>query len=46
MNLANLVGIAKETLIRTLTDLKDEKIIKTKRKAIKIIDPEKLKLIK
>lgn len=46
MNLANLIGIAKETLIRTLTDLKEEKVIKTKRKAIKIIDPEKLKLIK
>ena len=45
-NLANLVGIAKESLIRTLTELKEEKIIKTKRKSIKIIDPQKLKLIK
>ena len=45
-NLANLVGIAKESLIRTLTELKEEKIIKTKRKSIKIIDPIKLKLIK
>ena len=45
-NLANLVGIAKETLIRTLTEFKEEKIIKTKRKSIKIIDPKKLKLIK
>jgi CRP-like cAMP-binding protein len=45
-NLANLVGIAKESLIRTLTELKEEKIIKTKRKSIKIIDPKKLKLIK
>jgi len=45
-NLANLVGIAKESLIRTLTELKEEKIIKTKRKSIKIIEPEKLRLIK
>ena len=45
-NLANLVGIAKESLIRTLTELKEEKIIKTKRKSIKIIDPKRLKLIK
>jgi len=45
-NLANLIGIAKESLIRTLTELKEEKIIKTKRKSIKIIDPKKLKLIK
>ena len=45
-NLANLVGIAKESLIRALTELKEEKIIKTKRKSIKIIDPKKLKYIK
>lgn len=45
-NLASLVGIAKETLIRTLTDLKEEKIIKTKRKTIKIINSRKLKKIK
>ena len=45
-NLANLVGIAKESLIRTLTELKEEKIIKTKRKSIVVIDPQRLKLIK
>lgn len=45
-NLASLVGIAKETLIRTLTELKEENIIKTNRKAVKIINHKKLKYIK
>ncbi len=45
-NLASLVGIAKETLIRTLTELKEENIIKTNRKAVKIINHKKLKNIK
>ena len=44
-DLANMVGIAKETLIRTLSELREEKIIKTKRRTIKIIDIEKLKLV-
>ncbi|MFD1314839.1 response regulator [Namhaeicola litoreus] len=41
-NLANLIGIAKETLIRTLTELRDEQAIQTSRKAIKIINRAKL----
>jgi CRP-like cAMP-binding protein len=41
-NLANLIGIAKETLIRTLTELRDEGVIQTSRKAIKIINRTKL----
>ncbi len=45
-NLASLVGIAKETLIRTLSEFKEEEIIKTNRKSIKIINDKKLKLVK
>ncbi|MEN8124283.1 MAG: response regulator [Bacteroidota bacterium] len=45
-NLASLIGIAKETLIRTLTEFRDEKVIETKRNSIKIIDIKKLKKIK
>ncbi len=46
INLASLIGIAKETLIRTLTDFKEEKIIKTSRNSIKIINLQKLSSIK
>ncbi len=46
LNLANLIGIAKETLIRTLKDFKEEKIIETDRNSVRIIDFEKLTLIK
>ena len=45
-NLASLIGIAKETLIRTLTDFKEEKIIKTNRNSIIIINLQKLNSIK
>jgi len=45
-DLASLVGIAKETLIRTLKELKDNGIIKTKRDSIIIVDIEKLKNIR
>lgn len=45
-NLAKFIGIAKETLIRTLTEFKDEKIIESKRNSIKIIDLKKLELIR
>jgi len=41
-DLANTVGIAKETLIRTLHDLKDENIIKENRKGITIINENHL----
>ncbi len=38
INLANTIGIAKETLTRTLHDFKDEKLIELSSKGIKIID--------
>jgi len=41
-DLASILGIAKETLTRTLTDFKDEKLIKTNRNKIFIIDQKKL----
>jgi len=41
-DLASILGIAKETLTRTLTDFKDEKLIKTNRNKIQIIDKQKL----
>jgi CheY-like chemotaxis protein/CRP-like cAMP-binding protein len=41
-NLASLTGIAKETLIRTLSDFKDEGLIETGRTFVKIIDKENL----
>lgn len=44
-DLASLTGIAKETLIRTLTDFKEEDLIITSRKIVKILDVEKLKKI-
>lgn len=44
-DLASLSGIAKETLIRTLTDFKDEGLITTSRNVVKIINEEKLKKI-
>jgi CRP-like cAMP-binding protein len=44
-NLAHIVGTSKESLIRTLTELKKEKIIKTGRSAIKILDKKRLKKI-
>jgi len=41
-NLANTIGIAKETLIRTLHDFKIEKVISESKNGIKIIDKNKL----
>ena len=45
-DLASLIGIAKETLIRALAEFKEEGIIETDRNSIKIIDVIKLKNIK
>ncbi|WP_235296433.1 response regulator [Portibacter marinus] len=42
-DLASLTGAAKETVIRTLSDFKSEKIIKVDGSEIKILDKEKLK---
>ncbi len=44
-DLANLTGIAKETLIRTLSDFKEEGLIETSRTYVKILDEEGLKRI-
>ncbi len=41
-DLASILGIAKETLTRTLTDFKDEKLIMTNRNKISILDKKKL----
>ena len=41
-NLANMIGTAKETLTRTLTEFKEEKIIDTEGSKITILDMEKL----
>lgn len=40
---ANLVGTAKETVIRTLSDMKDEKLVSLEGNSITIINSEKLK---
>jgi len=44
-NLAGLVGTSPESLIRTLSDLKAEKVIETDGKEIKISNPEMLERI-
>lgn len=44
-NLANSIGIAKETLTRTLRDFKEENLIEVSNKGVKIIDKEKLQKI-
>lgn len=38
INLANMIGVAKETLIRTLHDFKEEKLIKLNKKTIIILN--------
>jgi CRP-like cAMP-binding protein len=42
-NLARVVGTAKESLIRTLSDFKDEKLIDIKEGKIYILDEKKLR---
>ncbi len=42
-NMAQLIGVATESLIRTLGDFKDEKLVDIEGGKIKIIDAEKLK---
>lgn len=41
-DLANMVGTAKETVIRTLSDFKDENLIRLEGSHIHILDPDKL----
>lgn len=45
-NLASLIGIAKETLIRTLSEFREEGSIKTSKKIITILDHNKLSKVK
>lgn len=45
-DLANMVGTATESLIRTLSDFKEEKLVEIKGSNITIVDPEKLKKLK
>jgi len=44
-DIANLVGTSKETVIRTLSDFKEEKLITSKGNKITVLDLEKLKYI-
>lgn len=45
-DLANIVGTATESLIRTLSDFKEEKLIEIKDGKIRILDDKKLKSLK
>ena len=45
-DLANMVGTATESLIRTLSDFKSDNLIGIKGSSITIVDPEKLKKLK
>lgn len=44
-DLANIVGTSKETVIRNLSEFKNEQLIKIENKAIVVLDIEKLKYI-
>ena len=44
-DLASMIGIAKETLTRTLTDFKEEKLIRTNRNTIQVLNSQKLRNI-
>jgi len=44
-DLAGFLGIAKETLTRTLTDFKEEKLISTNKNEILILNQKKLQKI-
>ena len=45
-DLANLVGTSTETVIRTLSDFKDEQLIDIKARQITLLNMEKLKKMK
>lgn len=45
-DLANIVGTATESLIRTLSDFKEEKLVEIKGSSITIVDLERLKKLK
>ena len=44
-DLAGMVGTATESLIRTLSDFKEEKLIESKGRTISLLDPEKLRKV-
>ncbi|MGA9270716.1 MAG: response regulator [Lutimonas sp.] len=44
-DLASMIGIAKETLTRTLTDFKDERLIQTNRNTIQVLNSDRLRNI-
>ena len=45
-DLANIVGTATESLIRTLSDFKEEKLIEIKDGKIRLLDEKKLRNLK
>jgi len=45
-DLANMVGTATESLIRTLSEFKEDKLIEIKGSSITIVNPDKLKRLK
>ncbi len=45
-DLANIVGTATESLIRTLSDFKEEKLVEIKGSNITVLDPEKLRKLR
>jgi DNA-binding response OmpR family regulator len=45
-DLSNLAGTAQETVIRTLSDFKEEKLVDIKGSMITVLDPEKLEKMK
>jgi CRP-like cAMP-binding protein len=45
-DLANIVGTATESLIRTLSDFKEEKMVEIKGSSITIVNAEKLRKLK
>lgn len=45
-DLANITGVAKETLIRTLSDFREEGLIKTSRTSVIVLDKQKLEKVK
>lgn len=45
-DLANITGVAKETLIRTLSDFREEGLIKTSRTTVIVLDEQKLEKVR
>jgi CRP-like cAMP-binding protein len=45
MDLANIIGTAGETVIRLLSEFKEEKLISIKGRKIFLLDPERLKIL-